>query len=48
MSFQFYSELRGSLSKHDRKTINPETLNKLFQLFTREKNFFEKLHENLL
>lgn len=48
MSFHFYSEIRGSLPKQDPKNINPETLKKLFQLFTKEKNFFEKLRESTI
>lgn len=45
MSYGFYSEIRGSLNQHDTTNINPETLKRLFQLFTREKIFFEKARE---
>ncbi len=47
MSFHFYSEVRGSLHKHDTKNINPETLKKLFQLFTKEKKVFEGKRESI-
>lgn len=46
MSFLFYSEVRGSLHKHDTKNINPETLKKLFKLFTNEKRVFERYRES--